>query len=55
MDSLQPEFLWPSLLPKEWPALVIGLKDHSLSQFLYIEDVKERLLSQYLPSVEVVQ
>ena len=54
MGSLQPGIPLPSLLPKEWPIIVIDQKEF-FSPFLYMNVIREVLLSQYIPSIEVAQ
>jgi hypothetical protein len=50
MGSLQPGIPLPSLLPKEWPIIVIDQKEF-FSPFLYMNVLSKGLLSQYLPSL----
>ena len=48
IESLQPRIPLPKLLSKEWPIIVIDLKDFFFTIVLHEHD-KETLLSQYLP------
>jgi len=54
MGSLQPGIPLPSMLPKEWPIIVMNLKDCFFTISLH-ECIRKGLPFQCLPSIEVAQ